>query len=86
MVMLGNESIEQIEKRIGIDFSDDVREFMKKSHQAKAEGVKNGEWHCFDIPFNLLCGDMETAKKIYYDVKDRSSECKEQLQFSTVTD
>ena len=80
--MLGNQSISQIEKRLGIEFPEDIREFMKQTHQPEASNICKGKWHCFDIPFNLVCGDRATATKIINSVKDRSSECKEQLQFS----
>ena len=81
-IMLGNLSTTQIEKRLGIEFPEDIREFMKKSHQSSAEKIAKGKWHCFDMPFNLVCGDMEVATKIFESVKDKSNECKEQLQFS----
>ena len=81
-IMLGNLSTKQIEERLGIEFPEDVREFMKKNHQPNASNIEKGKWHCFDMPFNLVCGDMETATKIFNSVKDKSSECKEQLQFS----
>jgi cell wall assembly regulator SMI1 len=80
-IMLGNLSVSQIEKRLGIEFPEETREFMKQTHQSKAANIMKGKWHCFDIPFNLMCGDMETATKIYNSVKERSSECKEALQF-----
>jgi len=79
---LGNLSIEQIEKRLGIDFPEEIREFMANNHQANATNIKKGKWHCFDIPFNLVCGDVETARKIYESVKDQADKVKEQLQFS----
>lgn len=81
-IMLGNLSITEIEKRLGIEFPEDIREFMKQTHQDSASDIKPGKWHCFDIPFNLVCGDMDIATKIFNSVKDKSSECKEQLQFS----
>ncbi len=81
-IMLGNLSVSQIEKRIGLEFPQEVRDFMKVAHQPSADSVKVGKWHCFDIPFHIVCGDIETATKIYNSVKDRSGECKEPLQFS----
>ena len=81
-IMLGNLGVSEIEKRLGIEFPEEIREFMKKTRQEEANNIAKGKWHCFDIPFNLVCGDMETATKIFNSVKDRSSECKEQLQFS----
>lgn len=81
-IYLGNLTIEQMEKRMGIQFPDDVREFMKKSHQSKAENIAKGKWHCFDIPFTLVCGDRETAIKIYNGLKDQQEDIKEPLQIS----
>lgn len=81
-IKLGNLSVSQIEKRLGIEFPEEIREFMKQTHQDDASNIEKGKWHCFDIPFNLVCGDMEIATKIYNSVKARSSECKEALQFS----
>ena len=81
-IMLGNLSVNQIEKRLGIEFPEEIREFMKSSHQPSASNIQKGKWHCFDIPFNLMCGDIETATKIYNSVKEKSSECKETLGFS----
>jgi hypothetical protein len=80
--MLGNLTVSQIEDRLGIEFPDEVREFMKENHEPNASKIPAGKWHCFDMPFNLVCGDMKTAEKIFYSVKEKSSECKEQLQFS----
>lgn len=80
--MLGNLSVSQIESRLGIDFPDEIRDFMQQSNQHEASNIAKGKWHCFDIPFRIVCGDMETAQKIYNSVKHRSGECKEPLQFS----
>lgn len=80
--MLGNLSVAQIEERLGIEFPQEIRDFMKESHQSNASNVAKGKWHCFDMPFNLVCGDIDTAIKIYNSVKERSSECKEMLQIS----
>lgn len=61
--MLGNQTPEQIEARLNITLSDEHKNELKESWQQKAEDIENGKWHCFDIPFMLVCGDMETAKK-----------------------
>lgn len=81
-IMLGNLSVEQIEKRLGVEFPEEIRSFMKETHQSNASNVQVGKWHCFDIPFNLVSGDLETATKIYNSIKDKSDQCKESLQFS----
>ena len=81
-IMLGNLSVKEIEERLGIEFPDDIKMFMKKTHQPQANNIQKGKWHCFDMPFNLVCGDMETALKIYNSVKNKSEEVKEPLSFS----
>lgn len=81
-IYLGDLSVEFIERRLGIDFPPEIREFMKANHQDEAEGIKPGKWHCFDIPFTLVCGDVDTATKIFNSVKARSSEVIEQLHIA----
>lgn len=80
-IMLGNMSVAEIERRLGIEFPDETREFMNSTHQESAMNIGVGEWHCFDMPFRIVCGDRQTAEKIYYSVANRSSECKEILTF-----
>ena len=81
-MMLGNLTVKQIEERTGVDFPDEIREFMNQTHNPDANNISKGKWHCFDMPFTLVCGDMDTALKIYNSVKDRSGDFKEQLQIS----
>lgn len=81
-IMLGNLSVSQIEERLGIEFPEDTRELMKNTHESNASHVPNGKWHCFDIPFNLVCGDIDIATKIFNSVKDQSDKCKCALEFS----
>lgn len=80
--MLGNLSVSQIENRLGIEFPEEIRKFMTETHQLSASNIENGKWHCFDIPFNIVCGDIATATKIFNSVKEKSNECKEALRFS----
>ncbi len=81
-MMLGNLSVKQIEERLGIEFPEEIREFMKNTHNPDANNIPCGKWHCFDLPFNMVCGDLETATKIYESVKEKSSECKTTMQIS----
>jgi cell wall assembly regulator SMI1 len=48
-IMLGNQSVSQIEKRLGIEFPEEIREFMNKTHQSEASNIAKGKWHCFDL-------------------------------------
>ena len=80
-IMLGNLSVPQIEKRLGIEFPQEIREFMLNSRQEEAQKIKVGKWHCFDLPFQIVFGDLETATKVYNALKDQGDKCKEQLHF-----
>ena len=81
-IMLGNLTVEQIEHRLGISFPSEVKLFMSENNQSEAAFIKKGKWHCFDIPFHIVCGDIDTATTIYNSVKERASEVKEPLHFS----
>lgn len=81
-ILLGNLSVTALQERIGITFPKDLIDFMIETHQPNAKEVKKGQWHCFDIPFNILCGDMETAQKIYDALKDKVDSFKEPLSIS----
>jgi len=81
-MMLGNLCIKSIEKRTGVVFPKELIEFMEKTYQSKATDIEKRKWHCFDIPFNLVCGDKETAENIYKYLKPLSSDFVEQMQIS----
>ena len=81
-IRLGNLSENEIENRLGINLPKDLKEFMKDNRQQSAANVAQGKWHCFDIPFEIVCGGRDVAQKIYDCLKDRSSEVKTPLQFS----
>ena len=62
-IMLGNQTIEQIERRLKITLTDEHKTALRDSWQQKAENIANGKWHCFDLPFVMVCGDKQTAEK-----------------------
>lgn len=64
VIMLGNLTLKQIEDRTGISISDDDREELNGMRQEKAENITAGKWHCFDLPFMIVCGDKPTAEKV----------------------
>ena len=63
-IFLGNLSISQIETRMGISLTEDERNTLNSMRQEKAEDIESGKWHCFDLPFMLICGDKQTAEKV----------------------
>ncbi len=64
MIMLGNLTLKQIEERTGIVISSEDREILGEMRQEKAENIMPGKWHCFDLPFMIVCGDKPTAEKV----------------------
>lgn len=81
-MMLGNLTLDQIEMRAGIKLPPELRTYMEPRQQQKADDISSGKWHCFDMPFTLVCGDMETAKEIYGHLKSLSAQFREPLQIS----
>lgn len=81
-IYLGNLDVADIEKRCGVNFPVELVDYMQPKKQDEAANVKNGMWHCFDIPFVLVCGDMETATEIYKHLQPLSSQIKQPLQIS----
>jgi len=81
-IYLGNLGVEDIQSRCGVAFPSELIDYMTPRKQEEAENVKKGMWHCFDIPFVLVCGDMETATEIYKHLQPLSSKIKQQLQIS----
>ena len=81
-MMLGNLTVKEMEARLGVEFPEDLVSFMEGSQQQEANNIKSGKWHCFDIPFHLVCGDMETAKKIHSSLAPLGPKMKRQLPIS----
>ena len=81
-IRLGNMSIKDMENRVGVSFPKELVSFMNDRHQPEADTVQKGKWHCFDIPFSLVCGDMETAQKVYDHLKPIAGQFEKQLDIS----
>lgn len=80
--MLGNLTIDEMERRAGVSFPPELKAYMEDKHQPEASKVHPGKWHCFDIPFTLVCGDMAVAMKIYEYLRPMSAEFKEQMNIA----
>ena len=81
-IMLGNLTVTEIEHRSGITFPDELKQIMSETHQSNASNISDGKWHCFDIPFTIVCGGMDLAQKIYDHLKSQSGNFKEVLQIA----
>ena len=62
-IMLGNLTVKQIEERLNLTLKDEHREELNRTWQQSAQGIADGKWHWFDIPFQMVCGDKKTAEK-----------------------
>ena len=78
--MLGNLSIEQMERRLGVEFPEELKTIMSANRQEKADDIAKDKWHCFDIPFMLVCGGRDFAEKIYEHLKPLQSEMKTKME------
>ena len=79
-IYLGNLSVNDMQKRTGVAFPQELIEYMGHTRQEEASNVRAGQWHCFDIPFILVCGDMPTAEKIYSFLKPLSESFETPMQ------
>lgn len=83
-ILLGNLSVEQIENRMGVSFPETIKTDLLENRQESADTstLKTGEWHCFDIPFTMVCGSRELAQKIFDSMQELISDIKTPLQLS----
>lgn len=84
-IMLGNLTLKQIEERTGIIVSDEDRVELNYMRQEKAENIAPGKWHCFDLPFMMVCGDKLTAEKVFKILSQYDwTKSKQALQISVI--
>lgn len=85
-IMLGNLNLEQIQKRCGMIFPDNVVDYMKITHEPNANIESGAEkWHGFDLPFCIFCGNMEMATFLNSELSKLDWEtCKESLQIQYI--
>ena len=62
---IGDFNTTDIEKKLNITLSDTDRDKLEGMRQSKANDIIPGKWHCFDMPFQILCGDKGTASLVY---------------------
>jgi len=81
-IYLGNLSVADMEHRCGVKFPTALHEYLVDKHQPSAANIMSGKWHCFDIPFVLVCGDMQTATTIHGHLCNLGKEFKQPLQIA----
>ncbi len=83
-ILLGNLTIKDIENRLDVTFPEELITLLNDTRQVSADTslLKDNEWHCFDIPFTIVCGSREFAMKIYGFLSPLAESMKEPLQIS----
>lgn len=81
-VYLGNLTTLQLQERLGITLTNEELDTLESMRQDRASNVSKDKWHCFDIPFTLVAGSMETATKVYQILLPYNDQMKNRLQIS----
>ena len=63
-IMLGNFTVTEIEMRLGIKLPEEKAKELSNMQHENASSIPADKWHCFDIPFTLVCGSEELAIKV----------------------
>lgn len=81
-IMLGNMTTAQIQKRAEIQLTEQEFKDMEDCRQDNAQSIAPDKWHCFDIPFTIVCGSMATAVKIHDILKKYSDRMKGTIEIA----
>ncbi len=66
-MLLGNLSVEQIEKEYGVEFSTEDKEWLKTHRQTNVSiPLEKDKWHCFDIPRVIATDSEEFRDELYH--------------------
>lgn len=81
-IMLGNLTVKQIQQRLGIELTESEESKLLNRKQDEASDIAKDKWHCFDLPFVLVCGSYETAVFVHDILSPYSDKMNTQLQIS----
>jgi hypothetical protein len=81
-ILLGNLSLDEMQERAGVAFPEEFIDYMSDKRQDRADRIAPGKWHCFDLPFMLVCGDMEVAEQVKRHLMPLSDQFNDKLQVS----
>lgn len=84
-IMLGNQSLQQIETRCEIRIPEPLRTKLIENRQENVSyKIQKGKWHCFDLPFMLVLGGEELFNEVKDTLIPMSDKFKEKLSVSYV--
>lgn len=64
-IYLGNLTTKQMEKRLGIELTDQERSELDACREETCDKVAgNDVWHCYDLPFEMVVGSRAMADKV----------------------
>jgi hypothetical protein len=78
-ICLGNLKTKEILNRLGIELSKEDFKTLDSMREDNAD-VSRGRWHGFDLPFQITCGDVETAQIVTNILSPFADEFKAQIQ------
>ena len=81
-ICLGNLSVEEIQKRLGITLTESEQNKLSSKRQEVATNIARDKWHCFDLPFTIACGSYDTAVFVKDILEPYAKEMKTQVQIS----
>lgn len=66
MIFLGNLTVEDIMRRTGAELSQEDIDYLNASRQEEVNHtpLKEGKWHCYDLPFMIMTDTKTTAIKM----------------------
>lgn len=80
--MFGNLGVDELITRLNIELGNEEIKTLESMWVANANDIPKGKWHCFSIPFELVCGDKETADKVASIIHSHSSNIIECFQIT----
>ncbi len=81
MIMLGNLTVEQLERRLKIELTKEERETIKNLIEQTCDKVDgNNKIHIYDIPPMIVCGNGEARNTIIDLLTPYAGDMKETLQ------
>lgn len=65
-IMLGNLSLTQMQERCGFEFPQEALAILSDNRQEEVnhKEIKDGKWHCFDIPFLIMVSTKARAEQL----------------------
>ena len=79
-IYIGNLLVSDIIERTGVEISFEDKMWLKERHCHKTK-LKKNTWHCYDLPFLIVCESKELAAEMVDRLKKYDwANCKETLR------